>query len=176
MTAFNLHGWAWRIWVWGCYLSFASFLFLASRNAHALAQAVRGDGTTGMRYTPGWTVAWFFVPVAFWFKPYSAVKELWLVSGLRGVDDDGRDTSTPWYLPLWWAVWVLVPILRAVSGKLSQTRPRLVSVTSEILLNAGTGLVLVALAGLAWSVVRSIYRRQQDSATELGYIAAKAAT
>jgi hypothetical protein len=35
---------------------------------------------SAMAFTPGWSVVWFFIPLANLFKPYQVVKEIWLVS------------------------------------------------------------------------------------------------
>jgi hypothetical protein len=45
----------------------------ANRNARAL-------GATGMRFTPGWCVGWYFVPIMNLFRPYQAMKEIWMAS------------------------------------------------------------------------------------------------
>jgi hypothetical protein len=44
-----------------------------NKNLHALSG-------TAMQFTPGWSVGWFFIPFMNLFKPYQAVKEIWLVS------------------------------------------------------------------------------------------------
>lgn len=31
-----------------------------------------------MKYTPGWSVGWFFIPIANIWKPYQVLKELWI--------------------------------------------------------------------------------------------------
>jgi hypothetical protein len=33
-----------------------------------------------MRFTPGWSVAYNFIPVLHWFKPYQVMKEIWRIS------------------------------------------------------------------------------------------------
>lgn len=40
----------------------------------------RGFGAQGMRFTPGWTVGWHFVPVMNLFRPYQVMQEIWKVS------------------------------------------------------------------------------------------------
>src|ERR1700754_3506800 len=49
---------------------FAVWIHRANRNARAL-------GAVGMRFSPGWAVGWFFVPIANLWKPYQAMKEIW---------------------------------------------------------------------------------------------------
>lgn len=40
----------------------------------------RGFGAQGMRFTPGWTVGWHFVPGMNLFRPYQVMQEIWKVS------------------------------------------------------------------------------------------------
>ena len=35
---------------------------------------------SGLRFTPGWAVGWWFVPIASLWKPFEAVRELWKAS------------------------------------------------------------------------------------------------
>jgi len=49
------------------------WIYGANRNAHAI-------GATGMRFTPGWAVGWYFIPIFNLWKPYQAMKEIWKAS------------------------------------------------------------------------------------------------
>src|SRR6266436_5309609 len=60
-------------------LLFLMWVYRANKNARAL-------GAAGMKYTPGWSVGWFFVPFAGLFMPYWVLKEIWQVSS-PGSDD-----------------------------------------------------------------------------------------
>ena len=53
-----------------------------------------------MRFTPGWSVGWYFIPIANLFKPYQAMKEIWEVSHKY----QSGSSST---LGLWWALWLI---------------------------------------------------------------------
>ena len=64
----------------------------------------RGFGARGMKFTPGWAVAWFFVPFANLYKPYQCMKEIWDVSSdpvhwshLKG------GALVGW----WWMLWLV---------------------------------------------------------------------
>ena len=45
-----------------------------------VAKNVRALGATGLEFTPGWAVGWFFVPIAGFFKPFQAMREIWKAS------------------------------------------------------------------------------------------------
>lgn len=64
--------------VHGCIILIASIMVLmwqykANENCH-------GFGAQGMRFTPGWTVGWHFVPFMSFFRPYQVMQEIWKVS------------------------------------------------------------------------------------------------
>lgn len=72
------------------------WIYRANANAHALG----GDLTI----TPGWAVGWYFVPFACLFKPYMAMKEIWLASHYGSNWGDGEATGL---LGWWWGLWLL---------------------------------------------------------------------
>jgi len=53
-----------------------------------------------MSFTPGWSVGWYFVPIANLFKPYLAMKEIWQ----RSHKDQSVSSAI---LGLWWAAWLI---------------------------------------------------------------------
>jgi len=69
--------------------------------AHANVRAV---GATSLRFTPGWAVGYFFIPVLNVWKPYQAMKDLW-----RASQDPVRWKAIPApnLLPVWWMFWLV---------------------------------------------------------------------
>jgi hypothetical protein len=68
---------------------------------HRAQSNLRDAGTGDLRFTPGWAVGWWFVPVASLWMPYLAVREL-----LRASEPsvtDWRQASTGSLPGLWWA-------------------------------------------------------------------------
>jgi len=78
---------------------FLRWTYLANRNARAL-------GATGLEFTPGWAVGWYFVPVAWLWKPYQALKETFKASHPDFRDNWGQAPS-PGMLPVWWTLWII---------------------------------------------------------------------
>jgi hypothetical protein len=64
----------------------------------------RGFGATGMKFTPGWAVGWYFVPVANLVYPFLAMREIWRVS-----TDPAQWEKVPgsFLLGIWWTFWLL---------------------------------------------------------------------
>lgn len=71
------------------------WIYRANRNAHAVAR--------GLDSNPPWAVGWFFVPIAFLWKPFEAMAETWKVSR----DAEGwKRQGTPDLLRRWWGFWL----------------------------------------------------------------------
>lgn len=80
---------------------FFMWVFKSNKLARAL-------GAEGMQYSPGWSVGWFFVPIANIFKPYFALKEIYLATiRPKGfdmkADVEGQPDSLN-LLKLWWFI------------------------------------------------------------------------
>ena len=71
------------------------WIYRANRNAHALGR--------GLESNPPWAVGWFFIPIAFLWKPFEAMAETWKVS--RDAENWKRQ-MTPDLLRWWWGFWL----------------------------------------------------------------------
>jgi hypothetical protein len=84
------------------------WIYRVNMNAHTLA--------TGLTIRPPWAVGWFFVPIAFLFKPYQAMKETWAASTNPG---SWAAQPTPGLLNAWWALFLISNFAGNISGQLS---------------------------------------------------------
>lgn len=132
---------------------FCLFMARANRNARAFGSPVSN--------TPGWAAGWFFVPVAFWWKPYEAMKEIW-----QGSDPDPRvyawQSRVSALLPWWWAAYLLRHLSSIVAhfiGKGDNQIQNMIQICQTQLVCL---LPSVAAAGLAAAVVLAVGRRQDD--------------
>ena len=85
------------------YVLVGRWIYRASANAHSLSEA--------MTISPGWSVGWYFIPIANLFKPYQAMKETWLASH-SGAYVDAR------LLPWWWGLWIVTNVLGNISMRM----------------------------------------------------------
>lgn len=58
--------------------------------------------------TPSWAIIWWFVPLMFLVKPFTAVGQLWRIST---AGRDWRAAKTPWRLVVWWGLFWLLTFL-----------------------------------------------------------------
>ena len=91
------------------FIFFMMWIHRSNNNARALSQ-------DRMTYTPGWAVGWFFVPIAFLWKPYQVVKEIWQVSSNELNHSDSKGYSI---VGIWWALWLFSRVFGKVAGKLT---------------------------------------------------------
>ena len=93
---------------------FCVWVFRASKNARAL-------GARGMRFSAGWAVGYFFIPILNLFRPYQAVKEIEQASS----PDHG---ATNWQLAqpsgvvgTWWTFWIIGMIVDQVASQMANS-------------------------------------------------------
>ena len=75
----------------------AVWIYRAAANMHAIH-------ATGMTTSPGWAVGWYFIPIANFWKPYQAMREIHRASA--GAQQQ-QTQATPVLLRLWWLLWLL---------------------------------------------------------------------
>lgn len=99
----------------GCWLcavvAFLLWLHRAAANLPAL-------GASGLRFTPGWAVGWWLVPVANLVMPLLVMVEAWRASDPRvgATDRAARSRLSPGVaIPVWWACWLVLAAVSVVS-------------------------------------------------------------
>jgi uncharacterized protein DUF4328 len=136
---------------------------------HAQANAIELSGG-GLRFTPGWAVGWWFIPIANLWKPFQAVRELWKAS-----HGGGWQTVATWaLLGWWWATWIAGSLNVQLGSNTqfgilfgSSTSLEQLSVSAAISEDRWRALWLafrLVAAALAIVIVRSVERLQQSAA------------
>lgn len=128
-----------------------------------------GLGATGKRFSPGWAVGWFFIPIANLWKPYQAMKELWQTSSKP---EAWESESVPALLGGWWVLWLLSNVLGQASARLAfrEGSGQELAVASEVL-SLISSLVDIPLSLVAMRIVKTIHamqRRHVDGDTQPG--------
>lgn len=86
-------------------VTFLKWIYRINHNLHIVSG-------TKLKFTPGWSIGWYFIPIANLFKPYQAMKEIFSVSH----KDEKVDTSL---LNKWWALWLITGYIGQVAVRLS---------------------------------------------------------
>lgn len=136
------------------------WIFRSNKLARAL-------GASAMTYSPGWSVGWFFIPIANLFKPYFAMKEIYLATiSPRSFDTEQEVEDQPEslnILKLWWLVYLVDGILGKAAARMSfraETVEQLIP--SNGLTLASDIMTVVASLATIW-VVREFTQRQQTA-------------
>ncbi|MDQ5843759.1 MAG: DUF4328 domain-containing protein [Acidobacteriota bacterium] len=113
-----------------------------------------------IKYSSGWAVGSFFVPLISLVVPYRAMKELWN----KSVPHTSRmfgDLSPPGFFPLWWGVWLISSFANQLHLRLEfqgKIDPH-TSYSFAIVI----GFIDILSAVLALMVVREIEKQQTES-------------
>ena len=111
-------------------------------------------GGRELRYTPGWAVGWWFVPVLNLVRPFQVVAEAWIVSAR----DPGASLGL--LLPTWWGL----SVLGVVVSRLLVVRSggdTLLGLRTEAIIEMTASLVLIVAALLCVVMVRRLTERQE---------------
>ena len=109
-----------------------------------------------LRFSPGWAVSWYFVPIMNLFRPYQVMKEMWKeidpdADPSRPEEGKGR-TGSP-LLKGWWGLWLLNHLLAGVSAFV----PMDPGESARFMFLSSIAGILLCLA--AFLLVRAIDRR-----------------
>lgn len=123
----------------------------------------RRRGASGMKFTPGWSVGWYFIPFANLWKPYQAMREIWLASANpRNWEYQERPTILAW----WWFLWIFSNMLSNASLRLSLRAEDLDQFIAVNIVTLAANLVSVPLCVLFVVVVSRIDAMQSTEQTE----------
>ena len=112
------------------FLISAVFVSMWIYRAHANLRDANVEGTT---ITPGWSVVWFFVPIAGLFKPFEAMRELWNAS-------DGTDSKlAPDQMKIWWGAFIVGSIIDKIYDRIGGA------------VDGGFASLLILLGGVAFA-------------------------
>jgi len=127
------------------------WIYVACRNARDLA-------VNPMQFSPGWAVGWYFVPIAFLWKPYQAMKEIWRVSA------NPRDPSLVPDSPLlssWWFFFIVTTLSGNASFRMSLRAQEISELLALNLVTRVSDFASIPLAILLIAIVRRIHDNQE---------------
>lgn len=138
---------------------FLFWIYRAHKNLKAL-------GAIDLKYSPGWAVGGFFIPVLNLIRPYQVVTEIWKASANHARRSVGANWSyepAPVFILAWWGAWLFSGFLGFMSFVVlvgsGGTDPAMVA-TRYRLLSYISG---IACAALAIAVVMKINARQESA-------------
>lgn len=156
----------WEIAAFAIWLTTAILVLIWIHRANHNARQL---GAADMRCTPGWAVGWYFVPIAWFWKPYQAMSEIWRASASPS---DWRAAPVSPLLRWWWGLW-LVPwgltIVELAAGRpLDEASAETMKATELVgsVLDIPLALVLLAIIGAVSRVQAAHYRNQSEASRD----------
>ena len=130
------------------------WIYRANYNARQL-------GASDMNFTPGWSVGWYFIPIANLWKPYQAMKEIWKASS-SPQNWSGQPVSS--LLPWWWFLWIINNILGHVSFRLATGAEELSEFLTANVVTQFFDATLILLSLILITIVRRVHDMQMSHA------------
>ena len=128
---------------------FAMWIYRANFNSRAL-------GAQNMKFTPGWSVGYYFIPFLNLWYPYQAMKEIWKTSkNPTAWENEKRGAILPW----WWLFFLANNLLGNVLFKASMDANDINSIISVTkitiifdMMNILSGLIAIVLVGKVYEM------------------------
>jgi hypothetical protein len=138
-------------------IAFCMWIHRATSNGPAL-------GGSQLRFTSGWAVGWFFVPIANLIRPYQAVSEVWRTSDPQVGLTTAEQRATMKVSPLVGAWWILFVVAGFISRFvfLNGHNDTADSLRSSAIADIVGSSVLIVAGFLAVALVGAIDTRQME--------------
>jgi hypothetical protein len=132
-------------------VTFLKWIYRAYKN-------VQGFGAEGLRFSPGWAVGYYFIPILSLIRPVQVMSEIW-----RASDDPRNWPRRPgsWVIVVWWTLFLIYTGVTQVSLEIAIQA----STSDQWTLAAALAIVgdffSIPLSITALRLVTEIYRRQK---------------
>ena len=132
---------------------------------HRASANLRFLGALGQRFSPGWAVGWWFIPLMNLSRPYQAMAEVW-----RGSDPDllskGRidwkyGSSAP-LLGWWWGFWIASGLVGVIAGFVRAGEAHSVQSSGELWWYLLASALMLGAGVMAILVVRRVTAMQEE--------------
>ncbi len=129
---------------------FSMWIYRANYNAREL-------GAADMKFSPGWAVGWYFIPVANLWKPYQAMCEIWQASADPAHwKQQARGPILPW----WWGLFVLSNLISNASLRMMLRAKTVPDLILSTIVSAVSDAIDIAASAAALVLVIQIFRMQ----------------
>ena len=141
------------------------------RLLHRLRSNVDHLGAVGLTNTPGWSIGWFFVPIAHLVRPYGATCETWQASANP---EDWSSEPRSSMLGVWWFFWIVGSIVGQISSRMGNSaNPTIDSLITATWVDAGHSVLslmaalsfLAVLFGITKAQMATYHRLSADAST-----------
>lgn len=140
------------------FVIFFWWIYRTNKNLRALS-------SSWMEFSPGWSVGWFFIPIANFFKPYQVMKEIWNVS-------HGNEATDHGIVGWWWALWLISIYAGRLASRLAGFSDDASGIAASFLAQSildGLDLALYVVTLKLVTLIRAAYARNVVEPTGPAY-------
>jgi hypothetical protein len=132
-------------------ITFLKWIYRAYKN-------IKGFGAEGLRFSPGWAVGYYFIPILSLIRPVQVMSEIW-----RASDDPGNWRQRPgsWLIASWWTLFLLYTGVTQVSLEIAFQASTNDQWTLAAVLAILGDLFSIPLSIATLRLITEIYRRQE---------------
>jgi Domain of unknown function (DUF4328) len=132
-------------------IAFLKWIYRAYKN-------IKGFGAEGLRFSPGWAVGYYFIPILSLVRPVQVMGEIW-----RASDDPGNWRQKPgsWLIAGWWTLFLLYTGVTQISLEIAFQASTNDQWTLAAVLAILGDLFSIPLSIITLRLVTEIYRRQE---------------
>jgi hypothetical protein len=132
-------------------ITFLRWVYRAYKN-------IQGFGAENLKYTPGWAVGYYFMPILGLIRPVQVMNEIWRASENPR---DWRHRPGSWLIGSWWALFLVYTVVTQIALQLSiQASTNSEWVFADVLATIGD-FVSIPLSIAALRLVTEVFRRQK---------------
>jgi hypothetical protein len=139
---------------------FLKWIYRVNSNCH-------GFGAQGMKFSAGWSIGYYFIPIANWYRPYQAMKEIWKVSTNPINWENGNGSPL---LGWWWTLWLISGFMGQASFRMTMRADSISSLQSSTTVSIISNFLDFPLCIVAISLVSNIFTRQENLVKSQGVI------
>ena len=126
------------------------WIYRANYNARQL-------GATEMVFTPGWSIGWYFIPIANLWKPYQAMKEIWKASTNP---TSWKTQSVSSLLPWWWFFWIVSNMFGNASFRLAMRAEEINELIAANVVTQLSDVTGIPLSLIVISIISKVHEMQ----------------
>jgi hypothetical protein len=131
---------------------FAMWIYRANFNARSL-------GAQDMKFTPGWSVGYYFIPFLNLWRPYQAMKEIWKASkNPTSWEGEKRGAILPW----WWFFFLIAGMFGNASFRTSMSAKEIHELITSTGITIASDVVSIPATIIALVLVGKIYEMQMS--------------
>jgi len=137
-------------------ISFLMWVYRANNNCH-------GFGTKDMRFTPSWSIWWYFIPFFNLFRPYQVMKEIYKVSSNPAEWKKQEGSNLLW---IWWTAFIIAAIVGNYEFRTAirslHTEQTIEGIKELTVISIGSSVSMLFACLFAFLLIQNVGKRQAD--------------